>query len=110
VAAKRFENCPAGQWEHAVTPNSEYCPATQLLQADFRWGSSFSIDGPYVPAGQLAQDVAFENGFELGWAMNVPGEQHPKRAVLSPVSLNAFAEPDKDSQLPPQSVRVKPLW
>jgi len=34
MAAKRFENCPAGQREHAVTPNSEYCPATQSLQED----------------------------------------------------------------------------
>jgi hypothetical protein len=37
--------------------------------------------------------------------MNVPGEQHPKRAVLDPKLSNAF----KDSHVPPQSVRLKPL-
>ena len=80
MAAKRFENCPAGQREHAVTPKSEYFPATQFLHTVFGWVSSFSIV-PYVPAGQLAQAVSFENGCRLGRAMNVPGEQHPKRPV-----------------------------
>ena len=109
MAAKRLENCPAGQREHAVTPNSEYCPATQFLQAVSGWGSSFSTKGPYVPAGQLAQAVSFENGCRLGRAMNVPGEQHPKRAVLDPKLSNALLLPVKDSHVPPQSVRVKPL-
>jgi len=41
--------------------------------------------------------------------MYVPGEQHPKRAVLDPVALNAFDVPGKDSHLLPHKVRVKPL-
>jgi hypothetical protein len=41
--------------------------------------------------------------------MNVPCRQHPKRAVLDPVSLNAFEVPGKDSHLLPHNVRVKPL-
>jgi hypothetical protein len=41
--------------------------------------------------------------------MYVPGEQHPTRAVLDPVSLNAFKVPGKDSHWPPHKVRVKPL-
>ena len=45
------------------------------------------------------------NGFD----MKVPGEQHPKRAVLDPNSLNALTLPVKDTHVPPQSVRVKPL-
>ena len=81
MAAKRFENCPAGHREHAVTLNSEYCPATQFLHTVSGWVSSFSTKGPYVPAGQLAQAVSFENGFKFGCAMNVPGEQHPNRPV-----------------------------
>ena len=113
MAAKRLENCPAGQREHAVTPNSEYFPAAQFLHTVSGWVSSFpNVPYPYVPAGQLPQDVLFENGCRLGRAMNVPGEQHPKRAVLDPKLSNAFTEgtePDKDFHLPPQSVRVKPL-
>ena len=104
VAAKRFENCPAGQREHAVTPNSENCPATQLLQTVSSWVSSFSDVPPYVPAGQLAQDVACENGFKVGFAMNVPGEQHPNRAVLVPNFENALDGPLRDSHAPPHSV------
>ena len=61
------------------------------------------------PWGQLSQAVALENGFKVGCAMNVPGEQHPKRAVLDPKLLNALLLPVKDSHVPPQSVRVKPL-
>jgi hypothetical protein len=41
--------------------------------------------------------------------MNVPGEQHPKRAVLDPKEANALLLPVKESHLPPQSVRAKPL-
>jgi hypothetical protein len=103
MAAKRLENCPAGQREHVVTPNSEYGPATQFLQPVSGWVSSFS-NVPYVPAGQLPQDVSFENGFKLGCAMNVPGEQHPKR----PVDVKPLFE-DKVCHWPPHKVRPKPL-
>ena len=61
------------------------------------------------PWGQLSQAVALENGFKVGCAMNVPGEQHRKRAVLDPKEANALSAPVKDSHVPPQSVRVKPL-
>jgi len=42
---------------------------------------SSSTADPYCPTGQASQAVAFENGFKFGCAMNVPGEQHPKRPV-----------------------------
>ena len=45
------------------------------------------------------------NGFD----MKEPIGQHPKRAVLDPRLLNALLLPVKDSHVPPQSVRVKPL-
>jgi hypothetical protein len=63
----------------------------------------------YWPTGQLAHDVACANGFKLGCAMNVPWRQHPKRALLEPLLLNALEVPDKDSHLLPHKVRVKPL-
>ena len=71
---------------------------------------SSSTSDPCWPTGQALQAVALENGFKVGCAMNVPGEQHPKRAVLDPKKLlNALLLPVKDSHVPPQSVRVKPL-
>ena len=70
---------------------------------------SSSTSDPCCPTGQASQAVALENGFNVGFAMNVPGEQHPKRAVLDPKLLNALLLPVKDSHVPPQSVRVKPL-
>jgi hypothetical protein len=45
------------------------------------------------------------NGFD----MKEPIGQHPKRAVLDPKLSNALLLPVKDSHVPPQSVRVKPL-
>ena len=77
----------------------------QLLQLVM----SSSTADPCCPTGQASQAVALENGFNVGCAMNVPGEQHPKRAVLDPKEVNALSLPDKDSHAPPQSVRVKPL-
>jgi hypothetical protein len=71
---------------------------------------SSSTDDPCCPAGQASQAVVVENGFKVGFAMNVPGEQHPKRAVLDPRLLNAPNHPDIDSHAPPQSVREKPLF
>ena len=70
---------------------------------------SSSTADPYCPIGQAAQAVASENGCRLGCAMYVPGEQHPKRAVLVPKLSNALVIPGKDSHVPPQRVRVKPL-
>ena len=49
------------------------------------------------------------NGAEWGFAMNVLGEQHPKRAVLVPNDENALLVRVRDSHAPPHSVRVKPL-
>ena len=62
------------------------------------------------PWGQLSQAVALENGFKVGFAMNVPGEQHPKRAVLVPRFCHNVKGYSMDSHAPPQSVRVKPLF
>ena len=42
--------------------------------------------------------------------MNVPGKQHPKRAVLGPKDENAFLYPVMDSHAPPHNDRVKPLY
>jgi hypothetical protein len=42
--------------------------------------SSSTVD-PYCPTGQASQAFALEHVFKLGFAMNVPGEQHPKRPV-----------------------------
>jgi len=50
----------------------------------------------YRPPGQDSQAIAFENGFSLGSAMNVPGEQHPTRPV-------------EGGEGHPHNVRVKPL-
>ena len=61
--------------------------------------SSSTVD-PYCPLGQASQAVAFENGFKVGCAMNVPGEQHPKRPVDPEDEENARGQ---------HSVRVKPL-
>ena len=58
---------------------------------------------------QGEQEVAVENEFSLGADMYVPGRQHPKRAVLEPLLLNALGVPDKDAHLLPHRVRVKPL-
>ena len=63
----------------------------------------------YLPLSQGAQEVAVENGSALGKDMYVPGRQHPKRAVLDPKASNALSLPVKNSHVPPQSVRVKPL-
>ena len=82
-----------------------YLPVPQSLQLVM---SSSTVD-PYCPTGQASQAVASENGFKVGRAKKVPGEQHPKRAVLDPNSLNALTLPVKDTHVPPQSVRVKPL-
>jgi hypothetical protein len=65
--------------------------------------SSSTVD-PYCPTGQASQAVALENGFKVGFAMNVPGEQHPKR----PVEVKPLSE-DNDCHLPPHNVRLKPL-
>jgi hypothetical protein len=54
-----------------------YCPVGQLSQLVM---SSSTVD-PYCPTGQASQAVAVEKGFKVGFAMNVPGEQHPKRPV-----------------------------
>jgi len=54
-----------------------YLPVPQSLQLVM---SSSTVD-PYCPTGQASQAVAFENGVNVGFAMNVPGEQHPKRPV-----------------------------
>ena len=71
--------------------------ATQLVM-------SSSTADPYCPTGQASQAVALENGFKVGFAMNVPGGQHPKR----PVEVNQPA--GTDCHCPPHSVRVKPLF
>ena len=58
----------------------------------------------YCPTGQ------FVHAGDVVDATNVPGAQHPERAVLDPVSSNAFEVPDKDSHRPPHNIRVKPLF
>ena len=83
-------------------------PTGQSMQLTVELGSSFSLV-EYLPFGQDSHAVALENGFKVGCAMNVPGEQHPKRAVLDPREANALLLPVKDSHVPPQSVRVKAL-
>ena len=50
----------------------------------------------YLPTEQDSQAIALENGFSLGSAMNVPGEQHPTRPV-------------EGGEGHPHNVRVKPL-
>ena len=79
------EDCPAC---------SLYLPVPQSLQLVM---SSSTVD-PYCPTGQALQAVAFENGFKVGSAMKVPGEQHPKRAVLDPklATVNALVLPLPD--------------
>jgi hypothetical protein len=68
----------------------------QLLQLVM----SSSTSDPCCPAGQALQAVALTNGFKVGFAMNVPGEQHPKRPV----------EPeDEENARDQHSVRLKPL-
>ena len=79
----RLLYCPVRQLLQAVCsvdwPTcSLYLPAPQPLQLVM---SSSLSTGPYVPTGQASQDFAFVNGFKVGFAMNVPGEQHPKRPV-----------------------------
>ena len=71
--------------------------ATQLVM-------SSSTADPYCPTGQASQAVALENGFKVGFAMNVPGGQHPKR----PVEVKSLCG-DKTCHWPPHNVRVKPL-
>ena len=67
--------------------------ATQLVM-------SSSTADPCWPTGQASQAVALENGFNVGFAMKVPGGQHPKRPV----------EPeDEENARDQHSVRVKPL-
>ena len=46
------------------------------------------------------------NGFDMKELIG----QQPERAVLDPNSLNALTLPVKDTHVPPQSVRVKPLF
>ena len=65
--------------------------------------SSLAFD-PYRPTGQLSHDVALSNGSKFGCAMNVPGEQHPKR----PVDVRSFLD-FCPSHWPPHNVRVNPL-
>ena len=79
----RLLYCPVGQLLQAMV--SEVCsarllylPVPQSLQLVM---SSSLSTGPYVPTGQASQEFAFVNGFKVGFAMNVPGEQHPKRPV-----------------------------
>ena len=57
-----------------------YLPGPQSLQLVM----SSSTADPYCPTGQASQAVVWLNGFKNGCAMNVPGEQHPKRP-LEPV-------------------------
>ena len=82
---------------------SLYLPVPQSLQLVM---SSSLSTGPYVPTGQASQAVALENGFKFGFAMKVPGEQHPKRPW--PVDVKKLFE-DKACHWPPHNVRVKPL-
>jgi hypothetical protein len=79
----------------------------QSMHVTFKESSFFS--NPCLPTGQPWQDWSWANGCKLGSAMNVPGEQHPKRAVLLPKDENALEDPVRDSHLPPHSVRLKPL-
>ena len=76
---------------------TEYLPVPQSLQLVM---SSSTVD-PYCPTGQASQAVALENVFELGSAMNVPGEQHPKRP---------FDPVDKENARGQHNVCVKPLF
>jgi hypothetical protein len=75
---------------------SLYLPVPQSLQLVM---SSSTVD-PYCPTGQASQAVAFENGFKVGFAMNVPGEQHPKRP---------FEPVDEENARDQHSVRLKLL-
>jgi hypothetical protein len=59
--------------------------------------------------GHAVQESASEkatNGFDMKELIG----QQPKRAVLDPNAWNALLYPVKDSHVPPQSVRVKPLF
>jgi hypothetical protein len=69
--------------------------------------SSSTVD-PYCPLGQASQAVALENGLKVGFAMNVPGEQHPKRPVIYK-EFPVLPPPLKACHWPPHSVRLKPL-
>ena len=71
--------------------------------------SSLSTADPYVPVGQLEQEVDVENGLTFGEDMNEPGGQQPYRAVLVPVLPKAFLAPVKESHAPPHNVRLNPL-
>ena len=76
----------------------------QSVHARFTESSFFS--DPCLPTGQLWQESSWPNGAKWGFAMNVPGEQHPKRAVQVPRLLNTLEDPVRDSHAPPHSVRV----
>ena len=76
----------------------------QSLHARFK--ESWFLSDPYLPTGQLWQDSSWPNGSKWGFAMNVPGEQHPKRAVVLPKDANALLDPFIDSHAPPHNVRV----
>ena len=58
--------------------------------------------------GHAVHESASEKAMN-GFDMKEPLGQQPERAVLDPNSLNALTLPVKDTHVPPQSVRVKPL-
>ena len=92
---------PVPQEEHDAVPSANVPTGqvvavyTQLVEA---------LAALYLPSGHAPQAVALANGFKLGCAMYVPGEQHPKR----PVDVKKLF-PDKELHWPPHNVRVKPL-
>ena len=62
------------------------------------------MDVEYLPAGQFAHAVEATNGSSCGFDMNFPAAQHPSRPVVD----KSFVE-DKESQVLPHNVRLKPL-
>jgi len=101
LSPDKGENVPSGQDLHSlVSMWSAYFPGEQSVQLV----SSSAAVLLVLPIGQLWQDVAWSNGALFGFAMNVPGEQHPKRPVVAKKLM-----PDKAAHWPPHKVRVKPL-
>jgi hypothetical protein len=75
---------PGGHASQLVLPEPELdLPMGHVVQLVFVLlvVSSLATD-VYVPVGQDSQAVVWVKGFTFGCAMNVPGEQHPKRPVV----------------------------
>jgi hypothetical protein len=71
-----------------------------------RFKESWFFRNPCLPTGQPWHDWSGTNGAKWGFAMKVPGEQHPERAVQVPSAENALYSPVREVHAPPHSVRV----